>query len=200
MPAQEEPLDDLGWRGEYQWDSPEVVALRERLQQHAGIQGLEIVDPDTDPDYAARAAEQFHRDGFVIVANVLDDARLATIRQGCADTIREMVALDPEMAGNRGSHRYTFGTAPAHFGHHAAWATLIDPPRAMAVIAAIFGSEDFHQTSSASGGDFVLPGTTLTRLLTLAAASVPMHRHPCLLLHSDFIICLQPETTRVNLA
>lgn len=163
MSAQEEPLDDLGWRGEYRWDSPEVVALRERLQQHAGIQGLEIVDPDTDPDYAARAAEQFHRDGFVIVANVLDDARLATIRQGCADTIREMVALDPEMAGNRGSHRYTFGTAPAHFGHHAAWATLIDPPRAMAVIAAIFGSEDFHQTSSASGGDFVLPGTTLTR-------------------------------------
>ena len=62
---QQEPLDDLGWRGEYQWDSPEVVALRERLQQHAGIQGLEIVDPDTDPDYAARAAEQSAAPGAI---------------------------------------------------------------------------------------------------------------------------------------
>ena len=152
-------LGSLGWRGEYSYDSPEVVALRSKLQQHAGIAGLEIVDPDSDPDFAQRAAALFHRDGFCVVANVLDEERLAKIRKGCAETIREMLKLDPDMAGNRGSHRYTFGTAPAHFGQQAAWATLIDPPRTLAVLAAIFGSEDFHQTSSASGGDFVLPGT-----------------------------------------
>ncbi len=117
------------------------------------------MDPDLDPDFAQRAAELFHRDGFCVVAKVLDDERLAIIRNGCVETIREMLKLDPEMAGNRGSHRYTFGTAPAHFGHQAAWATLIDPPRTLAVLTAIFGSDDFHQTSSASGGDFVLPGT-----------------------------------------
>ena len=157
MSAQEEPLDDLGWRGEYRWDSPEVVALRERLQQHAGIQGLEIVDPDTDPDYAARAAEQFHRDGFVIVANVLDDARLATIRQGCADTIREMVALDPEMAGNRGSHRYSFGSAPAHFGLQEYWSVLIDPPVLSEVLTAVFGTPDYLTGSASSCGDYNVP-------------------------------------------
>ena len=93
-----------------------------------------------------------------MVSKVLDEQRLATIRRGCAETIREMVARDPLSAGNRGSHRYTFGTAPAHFGKQQEWACLIDPPRTIAVLSAIFGSDDFHQTASASGGDFVLPG------------------------------------------
>ena len=30
------PLGELGWRGKYQYDSPEVVALRERLAEHNG--------------------------------------------------------------------------------------------------------------------------------------------------------------------
>ncbi len=34
---------ELGWRGQYSYDSPEVVALRANLQQHAGIRGLEVV-------------------------------------------------------------------------------------------------------------------------------------------------------------
>ena len=106
-----------------------------------------------------------------MVSKVLDEQRLATIRRGCAETIREMVARDPQSAGNRGSHRYTFGTAPAHFGHQHEWATLIDPPRTLAVLSAIFGSDDFLQTASASGGDFVLPGCCEYQHLHACAAA-----------------------------
>ena len=137
---------------------------------------------------------RFHRDGFVVVSKVLDEKRLATIRRGCADTIREMVARDPQSAGNRGSHRYTFGTAPAHFGHQLEWATLIDPPRALAVLAAIFGSEDFHQTASASGGDFVLPGCVEYQHLHSCAGLPPMFSYTLSRGHGD-ICALLPDTT-----
>ena len=76
--------------------------------------------------------------------------------QGCADTIRSMVELDPLRIGNRGSHRYCFANAGFHFGHGDAWALLIDPPPVLAVLEAIFQSPDF--TLQGIGGDFVLPG------------------------------------------
>ena len=40
---------------------------------------------------------RFHRDGFVLVANVLDEERLRRIRAGCDVVIREMVARDSNM-------------------------------------------------------------------------------------------------------
>jgi len=80
------------------------------------------------------------------------------VRDYSEATIRQMVARDPLSAGSRGSHRYTFGTAPHHFGHAQDWSVLIDPPATLAVLAAIFDSDDFYQSNSASGGDFVLPG------------------------------------------
>jgi hypothetical protein len=154
-------VSSLGWQGRFRYDSPEVATLRLRLEQHAGIPGMEglIVDPMTDPDgFAERAAAQFHRDGFVVVAHCLDAARLATIRHGCDAVIRKMVALDPLSAGSRGTHRYTFGAAPSHFGYESEWAVLIDPPNTLAVLQAIFGSANFYAASSTAGGDFVLPG------------------------------------------
>ena len=39
------PLGDLGWRGAFQPESPEVQELREQLEQEAGIKGIQIVDP-----------------------------------------------------------------------------------------------------------------------------------------------------------
>ena len=71
--------------------------------------------------------------------------------------IREMVACDPERLGSRGSHRYAFANAPAHFGCSDAWACLIDNPVALVVLEAIFESLEF--CCSGFGGDFVLPGS-----------------------------------------
>ena len=99
------PMEELGWRNRA-YDDPEVCALRERLEREAGIPDLEVVDPAT-PGFAQRAADLLERDGFVVVKDVLDEARLETIRQGCEIAIREMVGRDPNRSGNRGSHRYT---------------------------------------------------------------------------------------------
>ena len=49
------------------YDDPGVVGLREYLRKNNGIKGLELVAPD-DPE---RAAELFHRDGFVAVRDTL---------------------------------------------------------------------------------------------------------------------------------
>jgi hypothetical protein len=150
------PLGELGWRN-IQHDSPDVVELRERLIAEGGIRGLELLDPSI-PDCAQRAAKLFHRDGFVLIRNALDAARLETIKAGCDHVIREMVALDPERLGNRGSHRYSFGAAASHFGSAGAWSVLIDPPIVLECLEAIFESPDF--SCSGYGGDFVLPGCT----------------------------------------
>jgi hypothetical protein len=150
------PLGDVGWRGRFKHNSPEVVSLREQLQAEAGIKGLELISPE-EPGFAQRAATIFHRDGFVIVKDALDAARLETIRGGCDHVIRQMVTLDPLRVGNRGSHRYSFASAPGFFGRSKDWAVLIDPPAVLAVVEAIFESPLFR--CSGFGGDFVLPGT-----------------------------------------
>ena len=150
------PLGSLGWRGKFQHDSPEVVRLRETLEQEGGIRGgLEIVDPST-PGFAERAAKLFRRDGHVVVRDVLGRDRIERIKAGCDTVIREFLRHDPARIGTRGSHRYAFANAPAHFGQSAAWAALIDAPVALAVVEAIFESPLF--ACSGWGGDFVLPG------------------------------------------
>eukprot|EP01050_Picozoa_sp_SAG11_P032086 SAG11_NODE_10259_length_843_cov_1.544355_1_plen_78_part_01 len=75
------PLGELGWRGKFQHESPEVEALRGQLQARAGIQGLaeDMIDP-THPGFAEAAANRFWRDGLVVVKDVLDPERLETIR------------------------------------------------------------------------------------------------------------------------
>ena len=151
------PLGELGWRGTYQHDSPEVTRLRETLEHEGGIQGLgsQIVDPAT-PSFAKQAASLFRRDGFVLVRDVLDRERVHRIKTGCDTVIREFLQHDPARIGTRGSHRYAFANAPAHFGQSGAWAALIDAPVALAVAEAIFESPLF--VCSGWGGDFVLPG------------------------------------------
>jgi hypothetical protein len=149
------PLGELGWRGKFQPDSPEVVTLRERLLHEGGIKGLPLVSA-REPGFAAAAAELFHRDGYVMLADALDPARQATIEAGCDRVIREMVALDPQRLGNRGSHRYAYGTAPSFFGAAAEFSVLVDPPAVLEAVEAIFESPLF--TCSGYGGDFVLPG------------------------------------------
>ena len=144
-------IGDLGWRGKYQYDSPEVVALREQLQAEVRTE-LEIVDP-AQPGFAQRAAKLFHRDGYVLVRDVLSSERLERVREGCAITVRAMMEHDPRRVGSRGSHRYTFGGAPMHFGCAEHWASLIAPPATLAVLEAIFGGDAFQLQGI--GGDFV---------------------------------------------
>ena len=55
-------LSELGWKGKFKYDDPEVVQLRSQLDAHAGIQDLECVDPAT-PGFAQRAAFLLNRDG-----------------------------------------------------------------------------------------------------------------------------------------
>ena len=67
---------------------------------------------------------------FVLVKDVLSPERLETIRAGCAGTITEMVALDPQRLGNRGSHRY-FCDPFQPYGWHSLERRV--PPGAVAV-------------------------------------------------------------------
>jgi hypothetical protein len=152
-------LSELGWCGQFPRDDPEVAQLRQQLIDHAGIPDIELVDP-TVPGFAQRAADLLERDGYVVVRDVLDAERLATIRRGCEIAIREMVGRDDGRVGNRGSHRYSFGGAPAHFKLQPFWSVLIDPPPLMEVMEAIFGTKDFVTNSGSGGGDFNIPGST----------------------------------------
>jgi hypothetical protein len=92
-----------------------------------------VVDPKV-PGFAQRAAFLLNRDGYCVVKDVLDTERLAKIRRGCEIAIREMVGRDPDRSGNRGSHRYSFGGAPAHFGLQDYWAVLKDPTPVTAIM------------------------------------------------------------------
>lgn len=96
---------------------------------------------------------------FVVVKDVLDTHRLSTIRRGAEMAIREMVGRDEMRVGNRGSHRYSFGSAPASFGFQDYWSVLIDPPVLMEVMEAIFGTKDFVTNSGSGGGDYNVPGS-----------------------------------------
>jgi uncharacterized protein (DUF1330 family) len=104
------PLGTMGWRNpKYpSADHPEVAALRAELDATAGIPGLEVVDIAGGKDEAAvaRAAQLFHRDGFVCLGpDLLDAARLAKVRAGCERCARKMLDSDPLRLGDRGTHR-----------------------------------------------------------------------------------------------
>ena len=111
----------------------------------------------------------------VIVKHVLDPERLAIIRRGVDQVVRHMLSYDEARWGNRGSHRYSLGSAPAHFGYQQEWSVLVDPPALKPVLTAIFGTPDYVNRTAASGGDFVLPGCLNYQALH---ADGPSGRHP----------------------
>lgn len=146
-------IDSQGWVG-IDRDDPAVRRLRAELAARNGLPGLEVVAHDD----VERACRLLHRDGFVVVAQVLDDARLARLSAGVEREVAAILALDGERGGNRGSHRYSFGGASrsGQLLHHPEWAMLVDLPRLTPIIEAIFGSPDYH--CCGAGGDFCLPG------------------------------------------
>lgn len=147
--------DGIGWVGR-SGDEPEFVAMREYLNEHNGMTGLEVLGPDE----IDRAVRIFYRDGFVVVRDVLDPIQLATMRDGCDRVVDEIISQDPDRAGNRGTHRYSFGDANASGQqlHHPEWQMLIDLPRLTPIVTALFGSPKYFLRGA--GGDFCLPGAT----------------------------------------
>ena len=77
------------------YDDSEVVVLREKLCEHNGICGLEICDPHE----VKRPARIFHRDGFVVVRDLLEPEQLARWREGCAEALRDILSMPGQ--GNR---------------------------------------------------------------------------------------------------
>ena len=130
-------------------------ALRQHLEAHNGLQGLEIIKPD-DIESAVRL---FHRDGFVVIENVLAADQIAQLNEGCSQVIDEVLALDPEHAGNRGAGRYSFGGCSLTRSqlHRDAWQMLLELGAVTHLLDALFGST--HYALRAASGDFCLPGT-----------------------------------------
>ncbi|MDH3753689.1 MAG: phytanoyl-CoA dioxygenase family protein [Acidimicrobiia bacterium] len=145
-----------GWTRAF--DDPNVVALRERLGRENGIEGLEIVAPSE----VSRAAELFHRDGFVVVAEALSVDELSDIRAATDRVIDALVEIDPTCAVGGGAgglpHRYSFGATSAsrHRLHERAWTALIDLPTTTPILTEIFGSANY--VVGGGGGDLAMPG------------------------------------------
>lgn len=142
-----------GWVGR-DFASPELQNQREYLSRNNGIPGLEVLTPERIED----AKRIFYRDGFVIVRDALTQEQLMTIRRGCARVISEIMEIDSARQGNRGSHRYSFGSASTtgHQLHNPEWAMLIDLPTITPILESIFESQDY--ICRGGGGDFCLPG------------------------------------------
>ena len=130
--------------------------LRTHLDAHNGIKGLEILDPS----YIESAVRIFHRDGFVVIRDALVGEQLASLKAGVDDAMRDIVALDTEGRGNRGSHRYSFGgsSLTRSMLHRPEWQMLVDLPTVTPIVTAIFESSDYMLR--AASGDFCLPGAT----------------------------------------
>lgn len=143
----------LGWFGS-SYDAPEVVSLRERLELRSGIQGLEILEAGD----IATIKRLFHRDGFVVIGGVLTDEQIDYLANGCNEVMREIVALDAEHKGNRGSHRYSFGGSSLTRSqlHRPEWQMLLELTVVQEIVAELFESP--HFSLRAASGDFCLPG------------------------------------------
>ena len=127
--------------------------MRAYLEANNGIKGLEILEPGQIEPAVAR----FRRDGFVVVGNVLNDDQVGILKNGCDAVIAEILALDEDRQGNRGSRRYSFGGSSLTRSqlHRPEWQMLLDIPVVNNLLTAIFGSPDY--ALRAASGDFSLP-------------------------------------------
>ena len=128
----------------------------EYLEANNGIKGLEILGPG-DLEYAVTL---FRRDGFVVIADALNDEQTQMLASGCAEVAADIVALDENLNGNRGARRYSFGGSSLTRSqlHHPAWQMLLEVDVVFDLISMLFASEDF--ILRAASGDFCLPGAT----------------------------------------
>ena len=143
----------IGW-ADADRDDPAVAELRDRLATESGLRGLEVLDAGE----VERAVRLFDRDGFVVVRHALTPEQTGVLADAVLEVVDEIVALDDGRAGNRGSHRYSFGgtSLTRSMLHHPAWRMLIDLPTVTPILEAIFESSDY--TVRSASGDFCLPG------------------------------------------
>ena len=142
------------------YNDPKVEVLRSHLRQHNGIRGLEICEPHE----IKRAARIFHRDGFVVVGELLNAERLTRWREGCAQVLADILSIFGQggrkylTETGRLPHRYSYGTSSAsrQMLHDLAWASMIDLPTTTPIVKEIFGSSNYRVWGS--GGDLCLPG------------------------------------------
>ena len=142
------------------YNDPDVQALREHLRQSNGIRSLEICRPDD----IERIARIYHRDGFVVVRDLLNTEQLNRFREGCARVLAQIL----EIGGTDGRkyttetgrlpHRYSYGTSSAsrQLMHDSTWTSMIDLPTTTPILTGIFGSADYRVFGG--GGDVCLPG------------------------------------------
>jgi len=135
-------------------NTPEAAALRAHLEANNGIKGLEILSPAD----IGHAVKLFRRDGFVVIADVLSDEQIDFLAGGCARVVAEILGLDPDRKGNRGSHRYSFGGSSLTRSqlHQPEWRMLLENAVVDNIVTAIFESPDY--VLRAASGDFCLPG------------------------------------------
>nr|WP_197501491.1 phytanoyl-CoA dioxygenase family protein [Hyphomonas sp. Mor2] len=147
--------NDIGWKNTPKTD-PEVIALREHLLENNGIKDLEIYTPK-DMDAIVSA---FDRDGFVLVGDILNDEQIEILASGCNKVIQEILSLDDDGSGNRGSHRYSFGGSSKTRSqlHEPAWQMMLNVKTVTDIVSAIFRSDNY--ILRAASGDFCLPGAT----------------------------------------
>ena len=130
------------------------AAQRAYLEAHNGIKGLEILGTND----LEHALELFYRDGFVVIADVLNNDQTGFLAAGCKQVADEVIALDQARDGNRGSHRYSFGGSSLTRSqlHRPEWQMMLEIPFVDRLVTAIFGSPDY--ALRAASGDFCLPG------------------------------------------
>ncbi len=200
--------EDLGWVGN-DYDDPDINQLRDYLQVNNGIKALEVLMPSE----IDRAASLFHRDGFVVVRDALTREQVDWLNKGCEREIRNILALDKYRRGNRGSHRYSFGSASksGELLHHPEWAMLVDLPTVTPILTAIWGARTYLCHGGA--GDFCLPGAVEYQRLhsDMADRNIwgekivgSFHDHRGMLTYRDLpvprIVCnfLTVDFTRIN--
>ncbi len=136
--ALSDPLSELGWKDSSFEDYEDQ---RDYLNKNNGIKGLKILPPEE----VEEAKKIFDRDGFVVIKNALKKRELEKLKKGCDEVIREILALDKGRVGNRGSHRYSFGSSSitGHLMHRSEWAMLLDLPTVTPILKAIFDSSEY---------------------------------------------------------
>lgn len=131
-----------------------VAELRAHLEANNGIASLQVFSPND----VNGVVKRFRKDGFVLVENVLAAEQVAMLAEGCQTVVDEVLALDDQRQGNRGSHRYSFGGSSLTRSqlHQPAWQMLLEVPVVAELVGAIFGCSDF--ILRAASGDFCMPG------------------------------------------
>lgn len=155
-------------QADWQPNGEELEELRDWLaaRPHGGHPSrplrLEILRPD-DSQLGPKAKSLMERDGFVVISDVLSPDELESMRLATKRAIETIIAnkrVRRGKLGNRGSFRFSFGSAfmmglidpPASLG----WHVLVDPPAVTTALTAIFESADYVLTGLA--GDFCMPG------------------------------------------